>query len=285
MNAAPPRLFASTELAARLERAETSLIAESASAATARDPQGRHFSLPLAGGVAAWAGEGSPLNKVVGLGFDGALDETALAGIEAAFAERGSPVQVELSTAADPAVAAALTRRGYVLSGFENVLALRLEAGRSARIAPGVSVRESAAEEFDEWIDIVVRGFAAPDLQGVAAHEEFPRDVIERAMRDCIAASGFVLTTALRDGVPAGGGSLRQCDRVAQLCGAATLPAHRRHGVQSSLLEARLAAAAKAGCDIAVVTTQPGSKSQQNVQKLGFELMYSRAVLVRAFEV
>jgi hypothetical protein len=30
-----------------------------------------------------------------------------------------------------------------------------------------------------------------------------------------------------------------------------------------------------------VVTTQPGSKSMQNVQKLGFDLLYARAILVR----
>jgi len=69
---------------------------------------------------------------------------------------------------------------------------------------------------------------------------------------------------------------------VAQLCGAATVPAYRRRGIQSSLLEARLAAAAAAGSEVAVVTTQPGSKSQQNVQRQGFELVYARAVLVRA---
>ena len=63
--------------------------------------------------------------------------------------------------------------------------------------------------------------------------------------------------------------------------GAATRPSHRRRGVQSSLLAARLARAAEAGCDVAVVTTQPGSKSQQNVQRQGFELLYTRAVLVR----
>ena len=34
------------------------------------------------------------------------------------------------------------------------------------------------------------------------------------------------------------------------------------------------------GCDLAVVTTQPGSKSQENVQRRGFELLYTRAVLV-----
>jgi hypothetical protein len=42
-----------------------------------------------------------------------------------------------------------------------------------------------------------------------------------------------------------------------------------------------LADAAAAGCDIAVVTTQPASKSQQNVQRRGFDLLYTRAVLER----
>jgi hypothetical protein len=93
------RIFAGTELAARIERAERSLIAESALAAGRRDPGGRCFATTLAGGVAAWAGEGSPLNKVAGLGFDGPLDEGELDAIERAYAERGSAVQVELATA------------------------------------------------------------------------------------------------------------------------------------------------------------------------------------------
>ena len=63
--------------------------------------------------------------------------------------------------------------------------------------------------------------------------------------------------------------------------GATTAPAHRRRGVQAALLSARLADARAAGCDIAVVTTLPGSKSQQNVQRQGFELLYARATLVR----
>jgi hypothetical protein len=51
--------------------------------------------------------------------------------------------------------------------------------------------------------------------------------------------------------------------------------------VQGTLLSERLRAAEKAGCDVAVVTTQPGSKSQENVQKQGFELLYTRAILVK----
>ena len=63
--------------------------------------------------------------------------------------------------------------------------------------------------------------------------------------------------------------------------GAATAPAHRRRGIQTALLSARLADAAAAGCDVAVITTQPGSKSQQNAQRRGFDLLYTRAVLVK----
>ncbi|HEY3004161.1 MAG TPA: GNAT family N-acetyltransferase [Kribbellaceae bacterium] len=68
---------------------------------------------------------------------------------------------------------------------------------------------------------------------------------------------------------------------VAQLTGAATAPAHRRRGIQTALLAARLADATAAGCDVAVVTTQPGSKSQQNVQRRGFDLLYTRAILLK----
>jgi GNAT superfamily N-acetyltransferase len=74
---------------------------------------------------------------------------------------------------------------------------------------------------------------------------------------------------------------MRLSEGVAQLTGAATLPAHRRRGVQTALLSTRLADAVRAGCDIAVVTTAPGSKSQQNVQRRGFHLLYTRAVLVK----
>lgn len=103
-----------------------------------------------------------------------------------------------------------------------------------------------------------------------------------RMLAECAdAAQGFVRYLARCDGQPVGGAGLRLTDGVAQLCGAATVPGHRRRGVQSALLGHRLAAAAAAGCDLATVTTQPGSRSQHNVQRLGFDLLYARAILVR----
>jgi hypothetical protein len=46
-------------------------------------------------------------------------------------------------------------------------------------------------------------------------------------------------------------------------------------------LRYRLQNAAQRGCDVAVVTTQPGSKSTENVQRFGFSVLYVRAILVK----
>jgi len=273
-------LFCSTALAERIERVEVELITKGGEAALRRtDAVG--FVVAIAGGVATFAEEGSPLNKIAGLGFGGVPSPDALDAVERAFAARGAPVQIELAHLGDPAVGALLTGRGYQLVSFENVLGLAL-GGAPAPITPaGVDVRRSGDDDLDAWLDVVVDGFAHPDAQGVPSHEEFPREIIGRAMRDLIEAAGVVRYVARRDGAIAGGASLRMSAGVAQLAGAATAPAHRRRGVQTALLSARLAAAAAAGCDVAVITTQPGSKSQENAQRRGFDLLYTRAVLVK----
>jgi ribosomal protein S18 acetylase RimI-like enzyme len=270
--------FCSTALAERIERAETGLIAAGADAARRRGGAG--FEIPVAGGAACFAGENSPLNKVVGLGFGGLPSGAELDEIETAFAAHGSATQVELTHLADPEIAAMLTGRGYQLVSFENVLGRPLTGPLERITPPGVDVRPSDDSEFGMWLDAVVEGFANPDAQGVASHEEFPRDVLADATRD-MAAAGATRYIAMADGVVAGAASVRFADGIAQLTGAATAPAHRRRGVQTAMLAARLVDAAAAGCDIAVVTTAPGSKSQENVQRRGFDLLYTRAILVK----
>jgi len=280
MNAGRLPLFCDIALAERIERAEAQLIAKASEAARRRSAGTAGFVIPMAGGVASFAEDGSPFNKVAGLGFSGVPDAAALDEIERAFTACGAPVQIELAHLAEPAIGAFLTGRGYQLVSFENVLGIAL-GGEPERVTPaGVEVRPSGDDEFGSWLDVVAAGVAHPDTQGVPSHEEFPREVVARAERDMVAA-GVVRYAALRGGVMAGGASFRMAEGVAQLTGAATAPAHRRRGVQTALLSARLADAAAAGCDVAVVTTQPGSKSQQNVQRRGFDLLYTRAVLVK----
>jgi GNAT superfamily N-acetyltransferase len=270
-------IFGSTDLAQRIERVETQMITTATEFAGQRVGDGV-FVVPIAGGAACYAEEGSPLNKVVGLGFGGVPDGDALEEIERDFATRGVPTQVELSNLADPAIGAALTARGYQLVSFENVLGRTLDGDLQAVTPQGVEVRPS--HDRAAWLAVVVEGFAHPDEEGVPAHEDFPREVIEKAISD-IEHAGAKPYLAFHDGAVAGGASMRMSEGVAQLTGAATAPAHRRRGVQTALLNTRLSDAVRAGCDIAVVTTAPGSKSQHNVQRRGFHLLYTRAVLVK----
>lgn len=277
MNASP--LFCGTDLARRIEAAEAALIVAATEAARARGAWG--VTVPIAGGFACAAEADSPMNKVVGLGFGGAVDPTDLDEVEKALRELGVHVAVELSNLADPGVAALLTARGYRLVGFENVLGQALPAP-AAGATSGISIRRAGPADIDTWIDAVVEGFAHPDAVGVASHEEFPRDVIAKAERD-FENAGAVAYLAYCDRAVAGGGGMRITDGVAQLTGAATVPWARRRGVQAALLAARLDDAAAAGCDLAVVTTAPGSTSQKNVQRRGFQLLYTRAILVKEF--
>jgi hypothetical protein len=210
-------LFGSTELAERIERVEAQMIT-AATEATRQRAGAAVFVIPVAGGAACYAEDGSPLNKIVGLGFGGVPSGEALDKIEQAFAARAVATQVELSNLADPDIGAALTSRGYHLVSFENVLGRSLPGERQPVMPAGVEVRLS--DDRAAWLDVVVDGFAHPDAEGVPSHEEFPREILEKAVGD-IEQAGATPYLALRDGVVAGGGSMRMSEGVAQLTGAA----------------------------------------------------------------
>jgi ribosomal protein S18 acetylase RimI-like enzyme len=267
------RLFCDVALAARIERAEARLTAESSDAARARRGDSIGFARPFSGGVASFAEEDSPFNKVIGLGFGGLPSAAELDEVEQAFAALGTPVQVELCQLADAGTGGFFTERGYRLESFENVLGRRLG---DTDVPDGV--RLSRDDELETWLSEVADAIAVADTEGLPSHEGFPRETVVNAMRDM---AGVRRYRADRGGEFAGGASFRVTDGIAQFTGAATVPAHRRRGVQTALLRARLVAATEAGCDVAVVTTQPGSKSHQNVQRQGFDLLYTRAILVK----
>lgn len=267
------RLFCDIALAARIERAEARLTAESSDAARARRGDSIGFARPFSGGVASFAEADSPFNKVIGLGFDGPPSAAELGEVERAFADLGAPVQVELCQLAEEGTGAFFTERGYRLESFENVLGRRLDDPGSPE-----DVRLCRDDELETWLSEVADAIAVADTEGLPSHEDFPRETVVNAMRDMAGVRRYL---AERGGEFAGGASFRVTDGIAQFTGAATVPAHRRRGVQTALLRARLAAATEAGGEIAVVTTQPGSKSHQNVQRQGFDLLYTRAILVK----
>jgi GNAT superfamily N-acetyltransferase len=285
------RMFASADLAARIDAAEGRLCADIVRASNGNRSETRSLVTPLAGGLVVYAAPGSPMNKGIGIAITEPLEEGPLAAVEEEWRARSEPLRIELSALAKPEAATMLTDRGYRLIGFENQLGYALagwgqsplpmpspQAGSGAQII--VETLTAADEKL--WRDVTVDGFAHPDASPTA-HEVFPREVLDDIFVTLGRTSGFRRYVAKIDGLAVGAASLRIDGAIAQLAGAATLPAFRRRGVQAALLRHRLEDARDADCTLAVVTTQPGSTSQANAQRRGFALLYTRAILVRSW--
>jgi len=274
-------MFADLALAVRIDGAEARL---SASVATALKP-GRGdqvMLLPLgAHGRAVFVWPGSPFNKVIGAGLGEGVDESILAQAEVHWCSHGDSPRVELAALASPDVGSMLGRRGYALHGFENVLARTLEpgSGKPARGTPELSITRVEEQTSALWASVGAAGFSHPDeTSGLA--EQLPRGFLDQSFADVALTPGFHRYLAYVQGEPAGAATLRLDGGIAQLCGATTLPRFRRRGVQAALLAARLSDASTAGCDLAVVTTAPGTVSMANALRHGFVMLYARAILI-----
>jgi hypothetical protein len=275
-------MFTTASLAARIERAESGSLKELAAVAAAR-AGADVFLRELGGGVATYLAAGSPANKLFGLGFAAPPAVEELAAVEDAFAARRAPLHAEVSSLADPAVGKLLTSRGYQLIGFENVLGLALQNTTfDTEWDPEIQIGPIGPSENQAWMEAVTTGFLNPDTyDGPPSHESPTREELERVFGETFAAPSFERILARRNGSVAGGASLRLQDGVALLAGAATVPEHRRRGVQTAMLRHRLRDAARRGCEVATVTTSPGSKSTANVQQFGFVVLYVRAILLK----
>jgi GNAT superfamily N-acetyltransferase len=273
-------MFCPPELAARIDRAEGRMCAAVARRAAAGGPAADLLVAAIAGGTAVFADRDSPGNKLIGAGFGMRVDDGSLRAVEGHFAARGARLQAEVSTLADPEFHAALAARGYVPSGFENVLGRAL-SGPGPVPPPGVEVEVIGAAHLGQLADVLVDSFSHPDTGGVGGDVLPAPDVMRRAFEATMHTPGFQGYVARLDGEVVGGAALRLDDGVAVFAGAATLPRFRRRGVQTALLRARLDDAARAGAELAVIVTQPGSKSQQNATRAGFALLYARQLLVR----
>lgn len=267
-------VFASPELASRIDRAEGRLCA-----AIARESPNARV-IEIGGGVAVFVERESPSNKLIGAGFSGRIDDGVLSEIEAHFARHRARLQAEVATLADPALHRQLVERGYMPGGFENVLGHSLR-NVGAPSGGSITVELRSASDFETLASVMAEGFANPDAGGVGGDQLPPADEIRRAFMGTWQTASFRGYIARIEDTIVGGAALRIDEGVAQFSGAATRPAFRRRGVQTALLRARLAGAAGAGCDIAVVVTQPASKSEQNVQREGFSLLYARQLLLK----
>ncbi len=255
------------ELVVRVEHTAARLTALEVDSLAATTPSsGAHWQ-PLDGGVAAAMGPGRYVNRAVGAVFGDAEPAALLDAMEAFYEEAGLPASLEVSPWASQPLVAALSERGYVVEWFRNVYAHSL---RSLPPRGRLEIEEVGDELEADWAAILGAG-AAPGSAERRISDEF------RAAAHRI--TGALNLVAMLDGKAIGTGSLTPVSTVAWLGGAATLPEARGRGAQHALLVERLHRARRMGCTLAAATAVPDGVSARNLTRVGFQLLYTQAVM------
>jgi ribosomal protein S18 acetylase RimI-like enzyme len=272
-------LHVTIDLARRVDRAEIEFCAVAGEAGA----PGGVASIEAGGGRALFSRPGSPLNKVLGLGLAGPVSDEDLRRIETFYSSRGTAVQIELCPLAATDLAPRLAARGFIVQAFESQLgrALTGDAAAGARMPEGVRVTLATPAQDDLWVRATAEGFAAfePPPGGGPAEGVLPIELMADMMSQFVHPS-IRRYLAWAGGEVAGGGAAWMHQGVLGIFGTATRPAFRRRGVQTAITLHAMRDAPAA--DLAIATTAPGSTSQRTFERLGFHVLYTRAIFVKA---
>ena len=211
-------------------------------------------------------GPRSPITQTFGLGLFEVPTAADMDKLEQFFTSRQAHVMHEVSPMADKSLLAILNARQYRPYELTSVMCQPL-AGRRPSPRTVIRVRLAGNADGDVW--------ARTAAEGWRELTEFA-DQIHDLMHVSAATEDCYRFMAELDGQPIATGALAIHGGVALLAGASTIPEWRNRGAQRALLDARLDYAATAGCDLAMMGAEPGSASQRNAQRHGFQIAYTR---------
>lgn len=222
--------------------------------------------LEISGGAACFSGFDSYLSQVVGWGFATQPKQfkAEIEHIEHFYKTQGhARVDIELCPFVGNELTVFLSARGYGVSEVNNVSALNLKNYEPVVCAlEPFEIREVAFAELGEWATRVAQGFGYPE-----ARTQFFRYV---------QANGVKAFAVYEHELIVAGAVVAMHGAFCDLGVTSTLAAYRGMGLQKKLLHARLNFAKAQGLSWAIVTTEPGTVSDANVQKIGFHCAYTR---------
>ncbi len=212
-------------------------------------------SLRVGLAAACYAGSENPLTTVKGLGPR--IGESELAEVEGFYAKWGASPVLELAPWVDEASLALLRARGYTVIGEEDVMLRATGEGSTVEAEPIEDVAAWArglalafngeVNEFWMLLGVSMGSIEGSRLLGIREQGE------------------LVAMAQLVPGL-----------RVATFCCDGTVAAARGKGYQKRLIEARLGIARELGLSWCTSEVAPGSGSQRNYVRCGFEKAYSR---------
>lgn len=262
-------IFSDKQLSQRLERTEGRANIDFVETRAKLDPELGAIWVEVGGAFAMFDGPESPLTQTFCLGIFEEATNDHLDEIETFFIDRDAPVFHEVSPMTDPSLMTLLSERGY--RPIELTSVMYRELSLIEPITPRnreIVTRPIGENEADRWAAVSASGWATID----PALGDFLLDFGKIAAR----TRGGVPFLAELDGRAIAAGGFSVYDDVCILAGAATIPEARRLGAQIALLSARLKYASENGCSLAMMCALPGSQSQKNAQRNGFNIAYTR---------
>lgn len=217
------------------------------------------------GGQAICVGADNPYSQCTGAGLEGPVTEEEFQALDAFFAAHQAEVEMKVCPLAGEEFRQRVFERAECLTEFESIL-IR-EPDRPAPDWPAeIEVREVKRGEEELYARTVLDGFFG---------EEYSDGLLETTKASCRTMNNIAYL-ALIDEEPVGGASLGVAAGIASLQGGSVREAYRRRGVHQALQLARIQAARKFEPMAVTMSALPGSISQLNAQKLGFEVAYTR---------
>ena len=250
---------------------------------------------PWAGGILSAGPPGTWLNAAIGAGVDpvpdgAASDEDEVERLISFHERRGVEPRIELAPQTRASLLDAVAARGFVLRRFLHLFArdlMKRPLGSHRTEPDGISIAPVSAENEEatrSWATLSARNFAPARAPG-EADIEIGRRIVRHPR--CIALGAWA------EGELVGGAAFEigpgpdeselaaRHGRIAALFGAAVEPDFRRRGIQKSLIEHRLRLAAERGIRFATVSSHPDIATERTARRCGFELVCTKAVLVR----
>ncbi|MDM7922117.1 MAG: hypothetical protein QUS14_07430 [Pyrinomonadaceae bacterium] len=263
-------IYSDLTLSRKLERTEARANADFVETRARLDPESGAAWIEVGGAYAMFDGPESPLTQTFGLGvFEEAKDEH-LDRLETFFGERGAPVFHEVSPMADASILQLFATRNYRPIELTSVMfrTLDRDVAETRQRDPELKTRVIAADEADLWARTSAAGWST-EHEGLA---DFMFN-FGQVSALCDGAHPYLAELA---GEPISTGMLFIYDDICILAGASTVAEGRNRGAQNALLTDRLRFAASRGCKLAMMGAAPGSQSQKNAQKNGFQIAYTR---------
>lgn len=222
--------------------------------------------LDISGGAACFSGFESYLSQVVGWGFNTAPKNylAEIQKIEGFYSTLNhSRIDIELCPYVGNDLAVFLSHRGYQVTELNNVSFLDLQTTTLQDCSlKGFKIKKIDSNDLDAWAHQVAEGFGYPEAK--------------RQFKSYARAQGTSAFGVYDKDLLVAGGAIAMHGTVCDLGVTSTLPSHQGQGLQKKLINARLHYAKLNGMTLATVTTEPGSISDLNVQKIGFGCAYTR---------